>query len=82
MVFWLGTSIIGDVIDILKTDRLDLVILNTAPLSPKMRIMKSRKVIADNVPFIRHAFESATIRTCLDFSKIEDRILARRYLYG
>lgn len=75
-------EIIGDLVDILKTDRFDLVILNTAPLSLKMRIMKARKVMADNLPFIRHAFESITIRTCLDFSKIEDRILEERYLHG
>ena len=71
-------EIIGDLIDILKTDRLDLVILNTAPLSLKMRILKARKVIADNVPFIRHAFESTTIRNSLDFSKIENCILEKR----
>ena len=75
-------EIIGDLIDILKTNRFDLVILNTAPLSLKMRIIKARRVIADNLPFIRHAFESTTIRTCLDFSKIEDRILEKRYLHG
>ena len=75
-------EIIGDLVNILKTDRLDLVILNTAPLSLKMRIMKARKVMADNLPFIRHAFESTTIRTCLDFSKVEDRILEKRYLHG
>lgn len=75
-------EILGDLIDILKTDRLDLVILNTAPLSLKMRILKGRKVIADNVPFIRHAFESTTIRNSLDFSKIENCILEKRYLHG
>ena len=75
-------EIIGDLVNILKTDRLDLVILNTAPLSLKMRIMKARKVMADNLPFIRHVFESTTIRTCLDFSKVEDRILEKRYLHG
>jgi predicted nucleotidyltransferase len=75
-------EIIGDLVNIFKTDRLDLVILNTASLSLKMRIMKARKVMADNLPFIRHAFESTTIRTGLDFSKIEDRILEERYLHG
>ncbi len=75
-------EILGDLIDILKTDGVDLVILNTAPLSLKIRILKARKVIADNIPFIRHAFESTTIRNGLDFSKIENRILEKRYLHG
>jgi len=35
-------EIIGDLADILKTDEIDPVVLNTAPLSLQMRILKQR----------------------------------------
>ena len=75
-------EILGDLIDILKTDRLDLVILNTAPLSLNMKIIQTRKLLADNFPYIRHTFESAIMRTYFDFSKMENRILEDRYMHG
>ena len=75
-------EILGDLIDLLKTDKLDLVILNSAALSLKMKIIQTKRVVADNFPFIRHAFESATMRTYMDFSKIEIRLLEKRFLYG
>ena len=75
-------QILGDLIDILKTDRLDLVILNTAPLSLKMKIIQTRRILADNFPYIRHTFESAVMRSYFDFSKIENRILEERYMHG
>ncbi len=66
--------------DILKTDEIDLVILNAAPISLRMRIQKTRRVIADNVPFARHAYESLTMRESFDFSVFEGKILERRFL--
>ena len=75
-------EILGDLIDILKTDRLDLVILNTASLSLKMKIIQTRRILADNFPYIRHTFESAIMRTYFDFSKMENRILEERYMHG
>ena len=75
-------EILGDLNDIFSTDKLDLVILNTAPQGLKARIIRARVILADNMPFIRHAFESGTIRTYMDFSKIENRILEQRYLHG
>jgi len=75
-------EILGDLIDIFKSDRLDLVILNTAPPSLRMKIIQTKKILADNSPYIRHAFESATMRTYFDVSKIEKRILEERYLHG
>jgi len=73
-------EILGDLIDILKTDNIDLVILNTAPPSLRMRIIQTKKVLADNSPYIRHVFESATMRAYFDISKIENRILEERPL--
>ena len=75
-------EIIGDLADILRTDEIDLVILNTAPLSLQMRILKQRKILADNNPFFRHKYESYTMRAYFDFSKLEHRILERRFLNG
>ena len=75
-------QILGNLIDILKTDNIDLVILNTAPPSLRMKIIQTKKVLADNSPYIRHAFESATMRTYFDFSKMENRILEERYMHG
>lgn len=75
-------EILGELNKILKTDEVDLVILNTAPLTLKMKIIQDKTVLADNEPFTRHVFESATIRTFLDFSKIEKQILEKRYFHG
>lgn len=75
-------EILGKVMDILKTDEVDLVILNTAPLLLRMKVLQKKTLLADNAPFARHAYESATIRSYLDFSKIEKFILAKRYLHG
>jgi hypothetical protein len=75
-------EILGDLIDIFKTDEIDLVILNTAPLTLRMKILQNKRLLADNAPFIRHSYESMTIRSYFDFSKIETNILERRFLDG
>ena len=75
-------DIIGDLMNILGTDEIDLVILNSAPITLQMRIMQNKRIVADTAPFVRHAFESATMRTYFDFSKIESTILERRYFGG
>jgi len=75
-------EILGDLIDILKTDKVDLVILNTAPLTLRMKILQNKRLLADNAPFVRHTYESMTIRTYFDYSKIENNILERRFLNG
>ena len=75
-------DIIGDLMDILKTEEVDLVILNTASVALRMRIIRNKRLLADNAPYVRHAFESATIRSYFDFSKVESKILEERYLNG
>ena len=75
-------EILGGLIEVLKTDEIDLVILNTAPLPLKIRILRNRKLLVDRTPLVRHAFESTTMRVYLDFSKLEKRILERRYING
>ena len=78
----LKLDLLGKLIDILQTDEIDLVVLNTAELPLIMNVLKSKKVIVDRDPFARHIFESLTMRKFFDFSFIESAILQRRYMNG
>jgi len=75
-------EILVDLIDILRTDEIDLIILNTTPLPLRMKILESRKVVVDHVPSQRHIYESLTMREYFDFSIKEKDILYRRFLSG
>jgi predicted nucleotidyltransferase len=75
-------EILGSLNDILGTDEIDLVILNTAPLSLEMKILENKTVLVDKDTFFRHRYESAVIRKYLDFSVMESAILSRRFLHG
>jgi len=72
----------GKVADILGTDEIDLVILNSAPLSLTGRSLQGRKVLVDKEPFVRHLFESRILREFFDFTVKERDILKRRYGIG
>ena len=75
-------EILGVLMDLLKTDEIDLVILNEATITLRMKILESKKVIVDHNPFLRHHFESLTMREFFDFSIVEKAILERRFLSG
>jgi predicted nucleotidyltransferase len=75
-------EILGALIDILQTDEIDLVILNTASLPLRMRILKNKKIVTDRKPSLRHHYESLTMREYFDFSVKEKEILERRFLSG
>jgi hypothetical protein len=75
-------EILGTLIDILQTDEIDLVVLNSAPLPLRMGILENKKVIVDHEPFLRHHYESLTMREYFDFSVKEKDILYRRFLSG
>jgi uncharacterized protein len=75
-------SMFGKIGDILKTDEIDLVVLNHAPLSLSGRILKDRKILVDKDPFRRHRFESVILRESFDFAIKERDILHRRYGIG
>ena len=75
-------DILGKLMDILRTDEIDLVVLNTAGLPLMMNILKNKKIIVDKDPFARHIFESLTMRKYFDFSIKESAQLKRRYLNG
>ncbi|MGA1826407.1 MAG: type VII toxin-antitoxin system MntA family adenylyltransferase antitoxin [bacterium] len=72
----------GKLIDILKTDELDLVVLNKAPLPLSARIIRNKKIITDKDMFLRHKFESLILRKYFDFSIKERSIFKRRYSIG
>jgi predicted nucleotidyltransferase len=75
-------ELLGGLIDILQTDEIDLVILNSAQLPLLMNILKNKKIIVDKKPFARQTFESLTMRKYFDFSIKESDQLKRRYLHG
>ena len=75
-------EILGELNDILSTDEIDLVILNTAHLPLKARIISNKLVLVDKQPFLRHRFESLTLREYFDFSIKEREIFKRRYSLG
>lgn len=75
-------EILGNLMNILRTDEIDLVVLNKAPLTLRMKILENKKVIVDKVPFLRHQYESLTMRQYYDFSFKESFILGRRFLHG
>jgi predicted nucleotidyltransferase len=75
-------ELIGKLVDHLGTERVDLVILNTAPLPLAARIIRCREVLADRDPFSRHRYESRILREYFDFSVLEASILNRRFALG
>lgn len=68
--------------DTLGTSELDLVILNTAPVSIAGRVLQNKETLVDKEPFRRHAYESVTLRKFFDFGIKEKEILFRRYHVG
>jgi predicted nucleotidyltransferase len=66
----------------LATDAVDVVLLNTAPLSLAGRVLGSRRVLLDRDPHVRHAYESLVLRKFHDFRIREHRILAERRASG
>ena len=82
MRFQVWLEILGKLTDLLETDEIDLVMLNEAPLSLRMKVLENKRIIVDNDPFLRHEYESLTMREYYDLSPKEMAILERRYLYG
>jgi len=74
--------ILRNLINILGTEEIDLVLLNTAPLTLKARIVENKKILVDKDPFLRHSFESLVMREYFDFSKKEEDIFKRRFSLG
>ncbi len=47
-------SFYNKVSKILRTDEVDLVVLNTAPISLTGRILQKKRILIDKDPFLRH----------------------------
>ena len=75
-------DLFGKVTDILGTDEVDLIVLNTSPVSLTGRILQNRRVLTDKDPFLRHRYESVTLRKYFDFAVKERDILGRKYKIG
>lgn len=75
-------NVLGLLIEHLNTDEIDLIILNTAPLPLKARIIQNNQVLVDRKPFLRYAFESLTLRMYFDFSLKEQAFFQRRFSLG
>ena len=75
-------DVLGNLMNILQTDEIDLVILNTAALPLIVNILKNKRILVDKDPFARHIFESLSMRKYFDFSIKESELLKRRYLHG
>ena len=66
----------------LGTDAVDLVLPNAAPIALAGRVLTTRRVVVDRVPFARHCYESQTARLFQDFRIREHRLLTQRYPRG
>ena len=65
--------------DALGTNELDLVILNTAPISLAGRVLQKKEILIDKIPSQRHLYESLTLRKFFDFKIKEEMFFSRRY---
>ena len=75
-------SLFSKISKILCTDEIDLVVLNSAPISLAGRSLQKRKILIDKDPFLRHNYESRILREFFDFTIKEKEILHRRYGIG
>jgi predicted nucleotidyltransferase len=71
-----------DITSVLGTEELDLVILNDAPVSIAGRVLQNRKILVDKKPFVRHKYESLTLRKYFDFRVKESQLVRGRYGIG
>lgn len=75
----LKLDLMGQIMDALGTEEIDLVFLNEAPISLAGRVLEHCRLVLDSDPFARHAYESAVRRMFYDFRIKERQFFARRY---
>jgi uncharacterized protein len=74
-------ELLGNLIDVLGTDEIDLVVLNAQENVPlAAEVLKCGKVIVDKAPFERHKFESLSLRKYFDFQPRELNILKAKVM--
>ena len=76
------SEIMENLVDILKTDEIDLIILNQASLSLSMNVLKNNRLLVDKKPFLRHTYQSLIHRKYFDFHNFESNILEKRFYHG
>ena len=70
---------------LLRTEKVDLILLNNSPIELKYRILKSGRLVSENDPTLKAAFYEKTVRDYLDFSPIlqyRNRIIRQKMLEG
>lgn len=75
-------ELFNKVTNALGTDEVDLVVLNTLPISVAGRVLQGRKVFVDKNPFLRQRYESVTLRKYFDFLIKEKAVMEKRYGIG
>jgi predicted nucleotidyltransferase len=75
-------SLFNSLCDALGTAEIDLVVLNTSPISFVGRVLRDRSLLVDKQPFLRHRYESLRLREFFDFKIKEDAFFQRRYGIG
>lgn len=75
-------NVIGAASKHLMTDHLDVIVLNTAPVSLAGRVVTGRRVIFDRHPSVRQSYEALLIREFADFRLYERRHFDRRERRG
>ena len=68
--------------DTLNTSEIDLIILNTTPITITGRILQKKVILVDKNPPLRHTYESLMLREFFDFRVKEEALLSRRYGIG
>jgi len=82
---YLETKVLIDLMAILKTERIDLINLNDAPLHIQYGVLKNKKVIFSSDDLKRIEFETRIIMDYLDFKHVRemhDRIFLQRMGLG
>ena len=70
---------------LLRTEKVDLILLNNSPIELNYRILKSGRLVSENDPREKKAFYEKTIRDYLDLSPIlqyRDRIIRQKMREG
>ena len=75
-------TLFDKITEVLGTAELDLIVLNTVPISIAGRILQNKKLLIDKDPFRRHIYESLTLREFFDFRITEEALFTRRYGIG
>lgn len=76
------SEIIEKLVDMLRTDEMDVIILNQSSLPLSINVLKHNRILVDKNPFIRHSYQSLIMRKYFDYSQFESAILKRRFYHG